>query len=242
MNKAMACLFIIPGLLAAGAAARADTHAVVESTRLYMDQQTKVTFEYWVAPDRSSRKAAGRATITRDDLGLVWNLDLDGKSYSESVLRKPAAAPPPSGPGRDMRKLWLDYYEPDFAWTIKDTGERKTVNGFDCREFRATGEADFAEMDAAYWICLTPGIPGGKALHDYSLGQYRGDGRMAALLKLLEENPEGFCAYREETVEPSIAPTARAYTGLMKLEEAEAPPGTYEIPAGFRKLDGRGGR
>ena len=65
---------------------------------------------------------------------------------------------------------------------------------------------------------------------------------MAALLKVLEENPEGFCAYREETVENSIAPTARTFTGLAKLEEVEAPPGTYEIPAGFRKLDGHGGR
>jgi len=240
MNKFMACLFITPGLLAAGGTARADTHAVVESTRLYMDQETKVTFEYWIGRDRSSRTAAGRATITRDDLGLVWNLDLGGKSYTESVLRKPEA--PPARHSPDMRKLWLEFYEPDYAWTITNTGSVKTVNGYECREFRAKGEADFAEMNAAYWICLTPGLPGAKAFHDYSLGQYQGDRRMAALLKILEDNPEGFCADRDEAVEPSIAPTSRAHTGLTKLEEAEAPAGTYEIPAGFRKLDGRGDR
>jgi len=241
MIKATALVFAILAGLSAGTWARADTHAVVESKRLYMDQETRVTFEYWIGRDMSVRKAAGRATITRDDLGLVWNLDLERKSYTESVLRKPAeAAPARRDP--DMRKLWLNYYEPEYAWTIKATGERKSVNGFDCREFRATGEADFAELSAAYWICLTPGIPGGKAFRDYCLTQYEGDSRMAALFKLLEENPEGFCAYREETVEHSIAPTARAHTGLTALEEAEAPPGTYDIPAGFKRLDGRGDR
>ncbi len=241
MKRAVICLFAILGSLSAGRGARADTHAVVESKRLYMDQETRVTFEYWIGRDRSMRKAASRATITRDDLGLVWNLDLDGKSYTESVLRKPAAAEP-SRHNPDMRKLWLNYYEPDYAWTIRDTGERRSVNGLACSEFRATGEADFAELSAVYWICQTPGVPGGKAFRDYCLSQYEGDSRMAALSKLLEENPDGFCAYREETVEPSIAPAARAYTGLTALEEAEAPPGTYDIPAGFKKLNGRGDR
>ena len=242
MNRVIALALAVLGGLAAPGATPADTHAIVESTRLYMDQETKVTSEYWIGPDRSSRTAAGRATITRDDLGLVWNLDLEGKTYSESVLGKPGAATPaPGRPNRDMRKLWLDYYEPDFAWTIKETGERKTILGFDCREFRATGQADFAELSAAYWICLTPGLPSAKALRDYSLDQYRGNARLAALLKILEENPGSFCAYREESVEHSIAPTSRAHTELRRLEEAGAPPGTYEIPAGFRKLDGRGG-
>jgi hypothetical protein len=240
MNKAMACLLIIAGILAAGGAALADTHVVVQSTRIYMDQETKVTLEYWIAPDRSVRTSPGRATITRDDLGLVWNLDLNAKSYTESLIRKPASPPPRPKP--DMRKLWQDFYEPDYSWTIKDTGARKTVSGFDCREFRAAGEADFAEISAAYWVCLTPGLTGGKAFHDYFLGQYRGDSRLAALLKLLEENPEGFCALREEAVENSIAPATRVTTEMIRLEEAGAPPGTYEIPAGFRKVEGRGDR
>ena len=240
MNKAMACFLISLGILSAAGGALADTHAVVESTRIYMDQETKVTLVHWVARDRSLRTSPGRVTITRHDLGLVWNLDLNAKSYTETVVRKPASPPPRPKP--DMRKLWQDFYEPDYSWTIKDTGARKTVNGFDCREFRAAGEADFAEISAAYWVCLTSGIPGAKAFHDYFLGQYRGDNRLAALLKLLEGNPEGFCALREETVENSIAPVSRVITELVKLEEADAPPGTYEVPAGFRKAEGRGDR
>lgn len=238
MNKALAYLFIIAAIPAAGGSARADTHAVVESTRLYMDQETKVTLEYWIGRDRSSRKAAGRVTVTRGDLGLTWTLDLNEKTYAESALRNPAG--PPSRRTPDMKKLWLDVYDPAYDWTITPTGEKKTVAGFNCREFQAVGQADFAEMSATYWVCLELGVPGAAAFHDYLLAQYEGDNRMAALLKILQDNPGGFCVYREEMVEPSIAPTTRAKVGLSKLEEAEPPPGTYEIPEGFRKVGGRG--
>jgi hypothetical protein len=238
---------LLPGVLSsapaqAAAAPPPDTHAVVESTRLYMDQETKVVFEYWIAADRSSRTAARRTTITRNDLGLVWNLDLDAGTYTEVTIAKPGKEGPPARAAADMRKLWLDYYEPEYAWTIEETGESRSFNQFACREYRARGEADFAEMAAAYWICRSPGDPAVRAFHDYSLTQYRDGNRMAALLKLLEGMPDGICVYRQESVENSIAPTVRAHTELMKLEQAEAPAGTYEIPAGFRKLNGRGGR
>ena len=103
MRQAAACLLAGLGILAAAGTARADTHAVVESTRLYMDQETKVTFDYWIGRDRSSRTAAGRATITRGDLGLVWNIDFEAKTYTESVLPKPEA-PPARRHSPDMRQ------------------------------------------------------------------------------------------------------------------------------------------
>jgi hypothetical protein len=235
LNGALAAL----GSLACLATALADTHAIVESSRFYLEQETKVTFEYWIAPGRNLRKTAGRATIIREDLGLVWNLDLKGKTYTEVPLK--ALEPRASRPKPDMRKLWLDYYDPDYAWTLKDTGEMKSFNGFECRGFGATGEADFAEMSATYWICLAPDVPGGKAFHDFSESQYRGDSRMAGLLEILRDHPAGICVFREEIVEPSIAPTIRTQTGLAKLEEAEAPPGTYDLPEGFQKVERRGG-
>jgi hypothetical protein len=238
MIKAIPASIALLAILVSSSAVRADTHAVVESSRVYMEQETKVTFEYWIASDRNSRRTPARATITRDDLGVVWNIDLNGKTYTESRIGKSEGVPAPRKP--DMRKLWLEFYEPDFDWTAKDAGQTETIGGFPCRMFEASGEADFAEINARYWICLAPDTPGGKALHDYSMSQYRGDGRMAALVRLLEDHPAGLCVFREETVEPSIAPTTRVRTGLTRLEEAAAPPGTYDIPDGFKKLESRG--
>ena len=240
MTRFAAGLFIVAVCLSAAGRARADSHAVVESTRLYMDQETKMSFEYWIAGDRSSRSAAGRTTITRDDLGLVWNLDLGAKSYTETVIPKPPA--PPSRQRLDMRKLWLDFYEPDFAWTIRETGASRPFNGFDCREFRASGEADFAEMSAVYWICLAPEVPGGQGvsrlLADAVPGVPAGwrppeapGGELRRFLRLPGGDGREF-----------DRPDSPGDHEAEELEETEAPPGTYEIPAGFRKLDGRGER
>ena len=238
MIKATVASVVLAAILVTPGPARADTHAVVESSRVYMEQETKVTFEYWLARDRSSRRTPARATITRDDLGVVWTIDLGGKTYTESRIGKPGAAPAPRRP--DMRKLWLEFYEPDYDWTVKDTGRSETIGGFPCRVFDASGEADFAEITARYWICQAPETAAGRSFHDYSVGQYRGDGRMAALVRLLEDYPAGICVFREETVEPSIAPKTRVRTGLTRLEEAAAPAGIYDIPDGFKKLENHG--
>ena len=49
---------------------------------------------------------------------------------------------------------------------------------------------------------------------------------MAALVLESSTTPASFCVYREETVEPAIAPTVRTRTCLTKIEEAAAPPAT----------------
>jgi len=236
--KACGWLALLAALIWPGAAP-ADTHAIVTSTRVYQDQETSVTFDYWVGADKSCRRTPGRRIITRQDLGIVWTIDLNARTYTVSPIEKSAVTPSlPRKP--DRRKLWLDSYQPDFAWTIRDTGETKSCNGFDCRLFEATGEADFSEITARYWIYLAPGAPGGPAFHDYSVSQYREDRRMAALVRILDEHPASFCVYREETVEPAIAPTVRTRTWLTKIEEAAAPPATYELPPGIKRREGRG--
>lgn len=116
------------------------------------------------------------------------------------------------------------------------TGETKEINGFPCRRFEALGEADFAEIKGVYWITEKPGVPGGRALHAYILGQIKGDRQRAGQAKIMTSQPDAVVVLREETIEHSIAPTSVQTWSLVKLEEAPAPPGIYDLPAGLKKI------
>ena len=238
MKRMVGLLALIFWLWPAGLAARADTHALTSSIRFYMDQERKTEGELWIAPGRSWSKSGNRVLISREDLGVMWSIDPGRGSYMEFPLKEtePAAAKAQA----DMRKLWLDYYLPEYDWTIRDTGETKNIGGFPCRRFEAQGEADFADIKAIYWISESPNVPGGRALRDYVLGQIKEDRQRAGQAKILSGRANAFMVLREETIDNSIAPTMIQKTALIKLEEAPAPAGIYDLPAGLKKIEDRG--
>lgn len=233
MRKAHGWIAVSLCFATAAAAARADTHMLTSTSRVYMDQERKTPGEAWIAPGRSWTKSGPRIQITREDLGVVWSIE-PGGAYREYSLKEiepaPAAAPV------DMRKAWLDYYIPEFDWTFAEAGETKEINGFPCRGIKSEGEADFAEIKAAYWVCDAAGVPGGAGLRAFVLSQIKDDRQRAGLGKVLAGRPDAFPVLREETIENSIAPTIVQKWELVKLEEAPAPAGIYDLPAGLKKL------
>ena len=100
--KARGWLVLLAALTRPGAAP-ADTHAIVISTRVYQDQKTSVTFDYWVGADRSCRWHQDHHPAGPRD-----RLDhrSQHRTYTVSPIEKSGPLPPPRKP--DRRKLWLD--------------------------------------------------------------------------------------------------------------------------------------
>lgn len=238
MRKTAGVLAVVLWLGTGAAAVWADTHVFTSTSRLYMDQERKTEDEIWIAPGRSWMKSRGRIIVSREDLGVMWFIEPGGTTYREFSMKEFESAAKNAKP--DMRKLWLDYYLPEFEWTFKETGETKDFNGFPCRRFEARGEADFSDIQGVYWICETPGIPGGRELRDYILGQIKGDRQRAGQAKIMIDRPDAIVVLREETIEHSIAPTSVQKWNLVKLEEGPAPAGIYDLPAGLKKIENRG--
>lgn len=235
MRKTLGSIALIVVVGAAAAAAWADTHALTSSSRLYMDQERKTEGELWIGPGRSWSKSGNRILISREDLGVWWSIDPGRGSYMEFPLKETEPAAAKAQP--DMRKLWLEYYIPEYSWTIHDTGETRDIGGFPCRRFEVQGEADFADIRATYWISESPDVPGGQALRDYILGQIKEDRQRAGQAKIMSDRANAITVLREETIENSIAPTMIVKTTLLKLEEAPAPAGIYDLPAGLKKIE-----
>ncbi len=217
------------GFLSMGKAA-ADVHVIVESKFMYRSMERKTTLEYWVTDKKTYRKFNHRVQITRDDLGLTWNIDGKRKSYREKKIDTPGK--PPSKEKVDIHTLEFDY-EPVYHWTVKETGETKIINGFACRCFLVEGDSDFSEIQSTYWMCTDAKVPGAAQFHRLSLKRQESEKSGGGLLEILKKHKNSFPVLMEEVMEGPVASTSRHETTLLKLEETAAPPGIYDIPKGF---------
>ncbi len=237
MKKCSILFWTLAGLVLSAAGLRADILVRSESSRVYMDTERKQTGELWLAPGKSTQKSGNRLFITREDLDKWWTIDLGQKTYWEASIKD--AQPPSTPPKPDIHDLWL-YYEPEYEWKITDTGKTKEIDGRNCRRYDVEGLADFASITATYWLADAAGIPGALAYRDHLVGQLAGDTDREGLLKLLAANPKKVPFLREETLEHSIAPVRRQTFRIVAIEEAAAPAGTYDLPAGLKKMESGG--
>lgn len=233
MKKYLFLFLFFPWLFPWTAILKADVHVKTETSRLYMDFENKYPNELWLAEGKSYRKVMNRVFITRKDLGVRWLIDLGRKTYMEIKLEEEKE---PEKVEEDIHTVGL-FYNPDYDWEIIDTGEEKEIVGFRCRCFLAEGDADFSEIISKYWICVDEKVPGGREFRDFMLEQVKNDPQRPKLYDLMQKYAAGFPAYREDTIENAIAPTMFYKIKLLKLEEMEAPPGIYDLPDGFKKLE-----
>lgn len=214
----------------------ADVHAVVESSRTYMDFTRKYTNEYWIAKDKTCRKADTFIWITRKDLGLMWSINLRDNSYMEEKIT------PPKKPGQAPLKKQLDIhtlgweYNPEYDWSIKKTGEKKDINGIPCELVTAQGEADFSEISLNLWLARDAKIPGSVELYNLTIDALRGDMQRGAIVEVLMKFKDRAPIHRIEIIENPIAPTIRQESQVKKLEKTEPPPKIYELPEGLKKI------
>ncbi|RPI26662.1 MAG: hypothetical protein EHM61_11070 [Acidobacteria bacterium] len=234
MKKQKAVLFSLPVLfLFSLAPVGADDHFVERGTRDYMGSTMMVQLrEVWIGEKATS--VADRLTvITRYDLGKRWTLAIRAKRYLEEPIEQEKKAEPVAKPQRVQELGWN--YRPQFEWTIAATTQEKVIDGRKCRLYLAHGEADYADETRDMW--LTKDLPidvGRMAKHavrpdDEPLWQ--------ALCQAFPDLKHSISLETEVKSEPAIAPASVSHFKVHTIESAAPPPGIYEIPEGFRKVN-----
>ncbi len=228
---AISFLSLIPaGILAS------ETHAIFESSRTYMDHTVSYTDEYWLAEGKMYWKRNNRVFIEREDLGLMWSIDLRARTYTERKIEKDRQVPEEQE--QDIHSLGYSY-DPDYDWEVIDNKEEKGINGFPCKGFVIDGDADFTEIKIQLWICTDAQIPGSAELHRLLVNSYKNDSQRKPIADILEKYPKSFPVFQEETIENPIAPTMTYRINLQLLEKIEPPAGIFELPEGFEKQERR---
>lgn len=220
-------VLILAAILAPSPCRAADVHAVVQTVMSYRGSDRTTSLEYWVATDKMMAKSAGILFITRRDLGLIWGVDQRAATYSEEKIQpaKPAV--------EDIHTAGYDFGMGPVDWRIEPAGGARTIAGVACDHFVGRGTSDVGEITVDLWAAPAS-TPGGAELLKAMIGSLRGDSRRSEIVGLLEKVGRAPLE-REETIEGPIAPVMKYAVKVVKLETAESPAGTYDLPAGVRK-------
>jgi hypothetical protein len=227
----------LAGILAWPAPPPADLHFVFRSEFVYMSSTRTTANEWWLSEGRSMARQGDRLNIVREDLGVAWRANVKAGTYTETKL-PPAGqavpAPPPADTGKvDIHTAGYDW-EPQYDWAVKASGQSSTIAGRSCREFVATGDADYAEAHVSFWACdPLPGTTRNPT--DIVAASLRSDSAKKMIFDTLAKQGRGWLLGVEEQQEPAIAPTMVIRVRVETLEATAAPPGTFDLPATFKK-------
>ncbi len=212
-----------------------DLHIVFRSEFVYQASTRTTSNEWWVSDGKSLARQGDRLSIYREDLGVVWRASVKAGTYTETKI-PPAGqqTPPPPVAGKvDMRTAGYDW-EPSYDWTVKASGQSSTIAGRPCREFVATGDADYAEARVSFWACdPLPGVT--RSPTDTVAAPLRSASAKKMIFDTLAKHGGAWLLAAEEQQEPAIAPTMVMRVRVETLEVTTAPPGTFEMPPTFKK-------
>ena len=222
-------LLVVPGQSPAPA-----LHIQVHSEFDYMARVRSFDQECWLA-EKARRVVEGeRVTITREDLGVTWRLTPSTRTYTESP-RPPADTAASQPAAFDIHTAGWNW-EPDYTWSVRESGQQATRLDRACREFVADGDADYAEAHVTFWACQpTQGTV--VSPNDVVLARLRSDGARKIILETLASRGGLWVLQVEERQEPAIAPTLVIRARAVTLELASPPAGIFELPADAKKTE-----
>jgi len=230
----------------------ADAHSVFKYWSSWYGREGTVQAEIWIGTDRQSTSTPFGTEIIRKDLGVLWSLDPRTNVCREYAL-KPSAAP--NGPGTTIAKPNPEkkaaaeatapkedlrfvggFDDPPMDWSVKEI-KGETIDGTPCRVFIVRGDSDFTSVDARVWVSPDGKKDGLAASMDLveRLATRQRDGLLGKVREVMDGFPEGGIVKLEKTSNPSIGPLSKGLLTRGTHERKDAPAGTYEIPAGYRK-------
>jgi hypothetical protein len=207
-----------------------DDHILVERTMSYMGHiYPKRINEYWITDNNVYLKSGSFVTITRYDLKKRWIIFPDQKKYVEesiSITKKETKS------NQSIHETGWDY-NPAYDWIIKKSDRKQDINGWECQEIIADGDADYAEKNIEIWVSKDIPI---NIQHFNDLVQ-RTNEEWAGIFQTFPELKKLFIVKTRQTIVNAIAPAKHLENKVIKAEIAEPPQNIYDLSEGLEKLN-----
>jgi hypothetical protein len=229
-----AALVTLALLVVPGAQARADLLLAVKAHTNGMkignrvqephDAQAKI----WLASDRMRRDEGTTSVIVRLDRKKIYLVNHTDRTYSEVAIPVDWSTVVPP---RDQDSFQRYIADNQIKATITPSTETRQIHGWGTTRVNLQLTNEHGLRMAAQWW-LTKDIPLAAAYN-----------QMNAALASLQPNAtdwaqkegrlDGFPVYQETTIYIGDA-SSKSVEELVSADNREVPPGTYDVPAGFK--------
>jgi Domain of unknown function (DUF4412) len=177
----------------------------------------------WIGDGRLAVEdaAAGTLVIFRADQSKMYLVNTKDSTYYESPV--PFHFPP------EVAKMMASM-RPEV--TVTPTGESKVVAGFNAILTKVAIKMMGQDIQMAYWVSKDVGVPR-EQVQKLTQAMFAGNpmlGEVADKLAAMDGYP-----VRVETTVSAMGSTFGSWQEVQKVEKKAAPPGTYEVPADFKK-------
>ena len=183
----------------------------------------------WIGEGRIAVEdaAAGSLVIFRADQSKMYLVNTRDKTYYESPV--PFQFPP------EVAQM-MSSMKPEV--TVTPTAESRVVNGFRASLTRVAIKMMGQDIQMAYWVSKDVQVPR-EEVQKLTQAMFAGNpmlGEVADKMAAMDGYP-----VRVETTVTAMGSTFGSWQEVQKVEKKAAPPGTYEVPADFKKTAGVSG-
>jgi hypothetical protein len=211
-------------------------YAKVTNARNFFDQDRITVTEIWSTKDKFCTLINQRKTVFRNDLGLIYSINLQSKNYRiDSIKSRPTKVPTKNE--LDFKYIGQDIYNPEFEWREPLYMNKDTVGKYPCDHFSCKGDADFDQISLDYYVVKTDDKTLAGMVNSFLLSSGGSANKREPLIEATNKNKNLLILRIIERVENSIASpittkiTVDTYSKILRNE------GLFEIPANFKKIN-----
>lgn len=209
-------------------------HAVISSTRTYMDVSRNTQSDYWFTTDKTYISNGRITTIERKDLGIVYTLIVRSNEYYIDTI-KPEKTQEKAPEEIDFRYVGVDRLASDYDWIIDKKSKNDQSGIFKADHYTADGDADFDQVTLEFWL-TKPGNREMAGLFNKLIQNSMSYNKTRLpLIDMLKKDKYRVPVRIVEMLENPIAPPAKTEIIVEKLEAATAPAHIFELPAGAKQ-------
>jgi len=208
-------------------------YAKVTNVRNYMDQDRTTVTEIWRTKDKSCTLINQRKSILRNDLGLIYLINLQAETYTvDSIKTRPTQAP--AKKGLDFKYIGQDY-TPVYEWKKPLLVNKDTIGKYSCDHFLCRGDADFDQILLDYFLIKTDDKSLAGIINSFLLSSGSSANKREPLTQAVNKDNNLLILKIIERVENPIAPPIITTITVDTFTKLQPEMELFEVPINFRQ-------